>query len=670
MVIGTGPLVAGVIAGIDNEAPDHGASKASHDTGRKRTISMTETERTSFYSAAYASWQSDPEAWWAKAAEDIDWTRRWDRVFDPALGVFGQWFAGATLNITQNCLDRHVDAGRGAQAALIWDSPMAGELRSFTYAELRDRVARVAGVLAGLGVVPGDRVVVYMPMVPEAVVAMLACARLGAVHSVVFGGFAAAELAKRIEDAEPRVVISASCGLEPGRVVAYKPLLDAAIAFSAHKPEACLILQRPMLAAAMTPGRDHDFTAAEAVATPHAPAPVLATDPLYILYTSGTTGKPKGVVRDTGGYAVALHASMHMIYGVQAGDVYWCASDVGWVVGHSYIVYAPLLAGCTTVLYEGKPVGTPDPGAFWRVCAQHGVRVLFTAPTALRAIKQQDPDGLHMAAHDLSRFDALFLAGERCDPPTAVWIQGKLGRPVVDHWWQTETGWPITAGFRGYGLFPFKPGAGGRACPGYDVHALDDGGAVLSRGEIGNLAIRMPLPPGCAPTLWRNADGYRAAYLLDYPGWYRTGDAGQVDADGDVWVMGRTDDVINVAGHRLSTGAMEEVLASHPDVAECAVVGAADALKGQVPLGLVVLKAGADRDSAEVARELVALVRERIGPVAAFKDARVVARLPKTRSGKILRGSLRKLADGDDAPAPPTIDDPAILDEIRAVLVR
>ena len=631
---------------------------------------MNETEPTSTYPAAYASWQTDPEAWWAEMAEGIAWTRRWDRVFDPSLGVAGQWFAGGMLNVSENCLDRHVEAGRGGQTALIWDSPMAGHVRSFTYAELCDRVARVAGALAALGVGTGDRVVIYMPMVPEAVIAMLACARLGAVHSVVFGGFAAAELAKRIEDAEPRAIVSASCGLEPGRVVAYKPLLDAAIAFSAHKPEACLILQRPMLAAAMVPGRDHDFAEAEAAAAPHPPVPVHATDPLYVLYTSGTTGKPKGVVRDAGGYAVALHASMHMIYGAEAGDVYWCASDVGWVVGHSYIVYAPLLAGCTTVLYEGKPVGTPDPGAFWRVCAQHGVRVLFTAPTALRAIKQQDPEGQHLARHDLSRFDALFLAGERCDPPTAHWIAGKLGRPVVDHWWQTETGWPITAGFRGYGLFPFKPGAGGRPCPGYDVRALDDGGAPLPLGEVGNLAIRLPLPPGCAPTLWRNPEGFRAAYLLDYPGWYRTGDAGQVDADGDVWVMGRTDDVINVAGHRLSTGAMEEVLASHPDVAECAVVGAADALKGQVPLGLVVLKAGAERDPSAVAQELVALVRERIGPVAAFRDARVVQRLPKTRSGKILRGSIRKLADGDDAPAPPTIDDPAILDEIRAVLVR
>ena len=622
------------------------------------------------YDAAYAAWRADPEAWWAEVAEALDWTRRPGRVFDPAPGAFGHWFAGGELNVCHNCLDRHVDQGRGAQTALIWDSPMTGHVRTYTYAELRDRTARVAGALAALGVARGDRVVVYMPMVPEAVLAMLACARLGAVHSVVFGGFAAAELAKRIEDAQPKVVVSASCGLEPGRTVAYKPLLDAAIETSAHKPDACLILQRPQLAAEMRPGRDHDFAQAEASAAPHPPVPVPATDPLYILYTSGTTGKPKGVVRDAGGYAVALHWSMGTIYGVRPGDTYWCASDVGWVVGHSYIVYGPLLAGCTTVLYEGKPVGTPDAGAFWRVCAQHGVRVLFTAPTALRAIKQQDPAGEHLARHDLSRLDALFLAGERCDPPTAIWAAERLGKPVVDHWWQTETGWPITAGFRGYGLFPPKPGAGGRPCPGYDVRALDDGGRPLPPGQAGNLAVRLPLPPGCAPTLWRDEGGYRRAYLDDFPGWYRTGDAGEVDAEGDVWVMGRTDDIINVAGHRLSTGAMEEVLAAHPDVAECAVVGAADALKGQAPLGLVVLKAGVSRPEAELARELVALVRERIGPVAAFKKARVVARLPKTRSGKILRASIRRIADGQDAAAPPTIDDPAVLDEIRGVLAK
>ncbi len=620
------------------------------------------------YAAEYAAWQSDPVGWWERQAEALEWSRRWDQGFDATLGVYGQYFAGGMLNIAHNCLDRHVAAGRGGQAALIWDSPMAGRVESFSYAQLRDRVARVAGALAARGVARGDRVVIYMPMVPEAVIAMLACARLGAVHSVVFGGFAAAELAKRIEDAEPAAIISASCGLEPGRVIAYKPLLDAAIAMSAHTPRFCLILQRPMLAAAMQAGRDFDLLEEEARAAPHDPVPVAATDPLYILYTSGTTGKPKGVVRDTGGYAVALHLSMDMIYGVQPGDVYWCASDVGWVVGHSYIVYAPLLAGCTSVLYEGKPVGTPDAGAFWRVIAQHGAKVLFTAPTALRAIKQQDPDASLLPKYDLSRFEALFLAGERCDPPTATWIEEKLGRPVIDHWWQTETGWPITARFRGLGLSPFKPGSGGRACPGYDVRALSDAGEVLPLGAAGNLALRLPLPPGCAPTLWRNAEGFRTAYLADFPGWYRTGDAGEVDLDGDSWVMGRTDDVINVAGHRLSTGAMEEVLASHPDVAECAVVGAADALKGQVPLGLVVLKSGVTRPEADLVGELVALMRQRIGPVASFKEAFVVARLPKTRSGKILRGSIRRLADGQAAPPPPTIDDPAILDEIRGAL--
>jgi len=507
-----------------------------------------------------------------------------------------------------------------------------------------------------------------MPMIPEALISMLACARLGAIHSVVFGGFAAAELAKRIEDAEPRVIISASCGLEPGRVVAYKPLLDAAIAFSAHKPEACVIFQRPQATATMIDGRDHDFAYVEATAKPHDPVSVAATDPLYILYTSGTTGKPKGVVRDCGGHAVALMNSMRMIYGLGPGDVFWTASDVGWVVGHSYIVYAPLLAGCTSVMYEGKPVGTPDAGAFWRVCAEHGVRVLFTAPTALRAIKQQDPDALEMRKYDLSKLDALFLAGERCDPPTAIWVTEKLHRPVIDHWWQTGTGWPITARFRDLGLTPAKPGSGGRPSPGYDVQVLDDEGKLLCRGVNGNLVIRLPMPPGCAPTLWRNEDGYRTSYLADFPGWYRTGDAGVIDADGDVSVMGRTDDIINVAGHRLSTGAMEEVLASHAAVAECAVVGAKDSLKGQTPLGLVVLKVGVDTDTATIQKELVALVRERIGPVAAFKEVHVVTRLPKTRSGKILRASIRRIADGEPAAPPPTIDDPVILDEIGGVL--
>ena len=589
-------------------------------------------------------------------------------MFDPGAGLYGHWFTGAMLNTSYNCLDRHVAAGRGAQTALIWDSPMTGQCETFTYAALLARTTKLAGAMAARGVGKGDRVIIYMPMVPEAAIAMLACARLGAVHCVVFGGFAAAEVASRINDARPKIILSASCGLEPGRVVAYKPLLDAAIEMSSHKPEKCLILQREQMRASMIAGRDEDFLEAEAAATPHDPVSVLATDPLYILYTSGTTGKPKGMVRDNGGHAVALHQSIRMIYGLDAGDVFWTASDVGWVVGHSYIVYGPLLRGCTSIMYEGKPVGTPDAGAFWRVISQHGARVLFTAPTAFRAIKQQDPDGKLLAAYDISKLEALYLAGERCDPPTANWATDLLKIPVVDHWWQTETGWPITAGFRDLGLFPPKPGSGGRPSPGYDVHALDDDGHLLPRGTSGNLSIRLPMPPGCSPTLWNNDDGYRTAYLNDFPGWYRTGDAGMVDEAGDVWVMGRTDDIINVAGHRLSTGAMEEVLAAHPNVAECAVVGAADQLKGQIPLGLVVLKAGVNRDNAEIARELIALVRERIGPVAAFKDAHVVARLPKTRSGKILRAAIRRIADGIDAPVPPTIDDPAILDEIKTVL--
>ena len=620
------------------------------------------------YDAAYAAWQRNPEAWWAEKADGITWEKRWDRVFDGAVTPYGRWFVGGSLNTCYNAIDRHVAAGRGAQPALIWDSAMTGRVETFSFAQMQTRTAKFAGALAKLGVGRGDRVVIYLPMVPEAAVAMLACARLGAIHSVVFGGFAAAELASRIADAKPKVIVSASCGLEPGRIVKYKPLLDAAIALSPHKPNACLILQREQERCALMPGRDFDLAEAEAAGVPHDCVPVAATDPLYILYTSGTTGRPKGVVRDNGGHAVALWNSMQMIYGVDAGDVYWAASDVGWVVGHSYIVYAPLLRGCTTIMYEGKPVGTPDPGAFWRVIAQHGVKVLFTAPTAMRAIKQQDPDGKFLGAHDLSRFEALFLAGERCDPPTATWAAELLGRPVVDHWWQTETGWAITSGFREYGLFPFHPGSGGRPCPGYDLQSLDDDGHLMERGHSGNLCVKLPLPPGCAPTLWENEEGYRTAYLADFPGWYRTGDAGVIDADGDVSVMGRTDDIINVAGHRLSTGQMEEVLASHIDVAECAVVGAKDALKGQAPIGLVVLKAGVNRPADEICRELVALVRERIGPVASFHSARVVPRLPKTRSGKILRASIRRIADGESVPVPPTIEDPAALDEIGRML--
>jgi propionyl-CoA synthetase len=620
------------------------------------------------YEAAYAAWRNDPAAWWMERARGLAWDTPPTRAFDATLGAYGRWFPDGVLNTCFNALDRHVAAGRGAQPALIWDSPMTGRKESFSFAALTDRTARVAGALASLGVGKGDRVIVYMPMVAEAVIAMLACARLGAVHSVVFGGFAAAELATRIADAAPKAIISASCGLEPGRTVAYKPLLDAAIALSPHKPAACLILQRPELAAAMTAGRDHDWAEMEAAAAPHPCVPVAATDPLYILYTSGTTGRPKGIVRDNGGHAVALANSMAMLYGVGAGDVFWAASDVGWVVGHSYIVYGPLLAGCTTLVYEGKPVGTPDAGAFWRVCEEHRVKALFTAPTAIRAIKREDAEGTLLHRYDLSRLQALFLAGERCDPDTVVWAERLLGKPVIDHWWQTETGWAITGNFRGLGLFPVKPGSGGKPSPGFDVQVLDEAGRPVPAGTIGDLAVKLPLPPSCLPTLWNNDQGFRDAYLAQHPGWYTTSDAGMIDEEGYVSVMSRTDDIINVAGHRLSTGAMEEVLAAHPDVAECAVVGIHDQLKGQVPLGLVVVKAGVAKTEEALAAELVAMVRDRIGPVAAFKAARIVPRLPKTRSGKVLRATIRRIADGQSFTVPPTIDDPASLDEISALV--
>ena len=620
------------------------------------------------YAELYRRSLDDPEGFWGEAARALHWDRPWTQVLDRAATPVPRWFRGGRLNTCYNALDRHCDAGHGTRTALIYDSPVTGQLRHYSYAELRDGVARLAGVLAAQGVTRGDRVVIYMPMVPEAAMAMLACARIGAIHSVVFGGFAAHELATRIDDAKPRLVLSASCGIEVNRVIAYKPLLDEALRQARHQVEHCLILQRPQARAELTPGRDLDWAEAVAAAAPAPCVPVEATDPLYILYTSGTTGQPKGVVRDNGGHAVAMLWSMRHIYDVRAGDVYWAASDVGWVVGHSYIVYAPLLAGCTTVLYEGKPVGTPDPGAFWRVISQHGVKVLFTAPTAFRAIKKEDPAGAHIGRYDLSRFTTLFLAGERCDPDTLHWAREKLQRPVIDHWWQTETGWAIAANPMGVEPLPVKPGSPTVAMPGYDVRILDDHGAEVPPGQMGSIVVKLPLPPSCLPTLWGNDERFVQSYLAPFPGHYTTADAGYRDADGYLWIMSRTDDVINVAGHRLSTGQMEEVLAGHPDVAECAVIGVADALKGQAPLGLVVLKAGVNRPEDELVRELVQRVREQIGPVAAFKQARVVKRLPKTRSGKILRGTMVKIADDQAWKLPATIDDPAILDEITEAL--
>jgi propionyl-CoA synthetase len=624
------------------------------------------------YAETYRRSIDRPEEFWAEAAEAIDWERACDRVLDASRPPFYRWFAGARLNTCWNALDRHVAAGRGEHTALIWDSPVTGQVVQFSYRALRDRVARLAGVLVRLGVGKGDRVLIYMPMVPEAAMAMLACARIGAVHSVVFGGFAAHELATRIDAARPQVVLSASCGIEVNRVVAYKPLLDAAIAEAKAKPKHCVVLQRAMCRAGLVAGRDHDWDELAAAAPPAECVPVLATDPLYILYTSGTTGVPKGVVRDNGGHAVALHWSMRNIYGLAPDEVFWTASDVGWVVGHSYIVYAPLLYGCTTVMYEGKPVGTPDAGAFWRVIAEHKVRVFFTAPTAFRAIKREDPDGALIRRYHLGKFRALFLAGERADPPTVAWAEEHLGVAVVDHWWQTETGWPIGANCLGIEKLPVKHGSCTRAVPGWDVRALDaerQGAAdEVAAGEIGALAVKLPLPPGALPTLWEADHQFIANYLTAFPGFYQTADAGFVDEDGYIQVMTRTDDIINVAGHRLSTGGIEEVLAAHPDVAECAVIGVADPLKGQVPLGLMVLKAGAVRPTAEIEREAVALVRERIGPVASFRTALVVDGLPKTRSGKILRSTMRKIADGEPYPMPATIDEPAVLDEIEKAL--
>ena len=623
---------------------------------------------TSRYDEVYARSLEDPEGFWAEAAEAVHWYKKWDRVLDDSAKPFYRWFTGGVINTCYNALDRHVEGGRAEQLALIYDSPVTDTVERFTYAELLDRTSRFAGVLKGLGVDTGDRVIIYMPMVPEALVAMLACARIGAVHSVVFGGFAANELALRIDHSLPKVIVSASCGIEIERIIPYKPLLDQAIEIATHKPAHCVMLQRPMAPAELTPGRDHDWAALIEGAEPADCVPLAATDPLYILYTSGTTGEPKGVVRDHGGHVVALHWSMKNIYGVAPGEVYWAASDVGWVVGHSYIVYAPLFNGNTTVLFEGKPVGTPDAGAFWRVISDHGVGTLFTAPTAFRAIKREDPEGALIKNYDISCFRTLFLAGERLDPDTLHWAEDKIGVPVIDHWWQTETGWAIAANCIGLGALPIKPGSPTKAVPGWDVRALDANSKELPRGDIGALVAKLPLPPGTFPTLWNADERFQSAYLEEFPGYYKTGDAGFHDEDGYLWVMTRTDDVINVAGHRLSTGAMEEVLAAHADIAECAVIGVADPLKGQVPLGFLVLNAGVERDHGDIVAEVVAMVRERIGPVAAFKIATVIKRLPKTRSGKILRGTMQSIADGKEYKAPATIDDPEILPEIAEAL--
>jgi propionyl-CoA synthetase len=628
--------------------------------------------RTSRYWDVYARSMKDPEGFWGEAAQEIDWYEPAKKVFDPAAGVYGRWFVGASCNTCYNAIDRHVAGGRAAQAAIIYDSPVTGTKRRISYAELLAEVKTFAAVLQDFGVAKGDRVIIYMPMVPEALVAMYACARIGAVHSVVFGGFAAKELATRIDDARPKLMISASCGIEGTRVVPYKPLLDEALRLASHKPAGCIMLQRPQAEAAITAGRDHDWaelTAAAQRAGKSADCvPVLATDPLYILYTSGTTGIPKGVVRDNGGHLVALKWSMKNLYGVDPGEVYWAASDIGWVVGHSYIVYAPLFHGCTSILYEGKPVGTPDAGAFWRVIAEHGCAAMFTAPTAFRAIKKEDPKGALLAQHDLSRFRTLFLAGERADPDTIVWAENLLKVPVIDHWWQTETGWCIAGNPMGLGQLPVKHGSPTVAMPGYDVRVVDDACNEVPRGQMGSIVIKLPMPPSCLPTLWQQDERFHESYLAEFPGYYKTADAGFKDDDGYLFIMGRTDDIINVAGHRLSTGGMEEVLSSHPDVAECAVIGIADALKGEVPCGFVVLKAGVNRPAAEIESEIVALVRERIGPVAAFRLAITVARLPKTRSGKILRGTMKKIADREAWTMPATIDDPAVLDEIGAAL--
>lgn len=620
------------------------------------------------YDKVYAAAEADPARFWEKIAEDIHWTKRWDTVIDDANKPFYRWFSGGELNTCYNCVDRHVDEGRGDQLALIYDSPLAGVVRKITFHELRDNVAHCAGALLQMGVKKGDTVIIYMPMVAEAAIAMLACARIGAIHSVVFGGFAAPELAKRVVDAKPKAIMSASCGLLPGKVVPYKPLLDEALAIANASDTPCLVLQRPELVCDLIMGRDHDWAQAVASAPPADCVVLAATDPLYIIYTSGTTGIPKGVVRDNGGHAVALKWSMDAVYGMKPGDVYWAASDVGWVVGHSYIVYAPLLQGCTTILYEGKPVGTPDAGAFWRVCAEHGVNALFTAPTAFRAIKKEDPQGKLVKNYDMSKFKYLFLAGERSVPDDIEYAQKILGVPVIDNWWQTELGWPAISGCAGIELLPVKAGSATKPVPGYHIAYFDEDGKSRPAGEIGNLVIKLPMPPGTLYTLWNNNERFGKSYLERYPGYYLSGDAGLCDQDGYHSVMTRIDDIINVAGHRLSTGQMEQILAAHPDVAEGVVVGAADSLKGQVPVGLVVLKLGVDRPEADICRELVASVRQQIGPVADFKSVSVVDRLPKTRSGKVLRITIRTMADGTELKVPATIEDDSVLPEITDAL--
>ncbi len=621
------------------------------------------------YQEAFDLSFNNRDKFWGEAAEKITWYKKWNKVLDDSRApYFYSWFEGGELNTCYNAIDRHVEAGRGEQFAIIYDSPITGTIKKITYKELQNNVAKFAGVLKSFGVNKGDRVIIYMPMIPETLFGMLACARIGAVHSVVFGGFAPNELAVRINDAKPKIILSASCGLEGKKVIEYKPLLDKAIEIAKYKPEKCIIYQRPQAKASMIDGRDFDWNSSFEKATAAGCVPVKATDPLYILYTSGTTGIPKGVVRDNGGHAVALRWSLEYIYDIKPGDVYWAASDVGWVVGHSYIVYAPLLTGCTTIVYEGKPIGTPDAGAFWRVISEHNVKVLFTAPTALRAIKKEDPKGEFIKKYDLSNFKALFLAGERLDPDTYYWAGELLKKPVIDHWWQTETGWAIAGNCAGIELLPIKAGSPTKPIPGYDVRIVNSDNQEVPNGQEGIVVVKLPLPPGCLPTLWENDQKFIESYLSPFPGYYFTGDGGYKDNDGYVYIMGRVDDIINVAGHRLSTGGMEEVIAKHPDVAECAVVGVHDQLKGEVPIGFYVLKAGVNRDSKDIDKELVSMIRNEIGALACFKQASNIKRLPKTRSGKILRGTIRKIANGEEYKVPSTIDDPAILDEITVAL--